>query len=108
MKKEYLLLVCLLIILPSVANGVFEIKDPIEATTFSELLDLFLEWIKNIALALAPLVIVYGGFLHITAAGKPEQSSQGKKVILYGAIGLMVVLLADSLLEVVKGFIDKK
>lgn len=79
-----------------------KICNPIKYGTFDALLKAFTNWIVNIGLALAPLVIVYGGFLHITAAGNPEQASKGKKLILYAVIGLIVVLLAGSLIDIIK------
>ncbi|MDK2949202.1 MAG: Type secretion system pilin [Patescibacteria group bacterium] len=78
------------------------ICNPIKYGTFGELFDAIIQWIIDIALVLAPLLIVYGGFLHITSAGDPAKSTQGKKVILYAAIGLIVALLARSLIGIIK------
>ena len=81
------------------------IPNPINSTSFTELFNAVIDWIINIALVLAPLIIVYGGFLHITSAGDPAKSSQGKKVILYAAIGLIVALLAKSLIGILEGIV---
>lgn len=78
------------------------ICNPITYGTFGELFDAIIKWIIDIASVLAPLLIVYGGFLHITSAGDPAKSTQGKKVILYAAIGLIVALLARSLIGIIK------
>jgi len=82
-----------------------KICNPIKYGTFTALFDAIIDWIINIALVLAPLIIVYGGLLHITAAGDPAKSTQGKKVILYAAIGLIVALLAKSLIGILEGLV---
>ena len=97
MKK----LILMLLFIPMVI-GAATIEKPIKSESFTELLQAIIEWITDIAVVIAPLIIVYGGFLHITSAGDPAKSSQGKKVILYAAIGLLVALLAKSLIGILK------
>ena len=82
--------------------GAATIENPIKSESFTELFEVITKWITDIALVIAPLIIVYGGFLHITSAGDPAKSSQGKKVILYAAIGLIIALLARSLISVLE------
>ena len=97
MKK----LILMLLFIPMVI-GAATIEKPIKYESFTELFEAIIKWITDIALVIAPLIIVYGGFLHITSAGDPAKSSQGKKVILYAAIGLLVALLAKSLIGILK------
>ncbi|MFA5755210.1 MAG: pilin [Candidatus Paceibacterota bacterium] len=87
---------------PSGTVSTGNIPNPVNSTSFTQLLETVIDWILDIGLVLAPLAIVYGGILHITAAGSPEKSSQGKKVILYAAIGLIVILLAKSLVGIIE------
>lgn len=42
----------------------------------------------------AVLLILYGGFLYMTAKGVPEQIDKAKKVIIQAAIGLVIILSA--------------
>ena len=81
------------------------IPNPISYDSFEALIDAVLGWFINITLVVAPLAIVYGGFLHITSAGDPQKSKQGKMVIFYAAIGLIVVLLATSLISIIKDLV---
>jgi len=97
MKK----LILMLLFIPMIV-GAAKIENPIKSESFTELLQAIIEWITDIAVVIAPLIIVYGGFLHITSAGDPAKSSQGKKVILYAAIGLLVALLAKSLIGILE------
>ena len=73
------------------------LANPIKATSFAALIQGIVDWIINVALVLAPLVIVFGGFIYMTAAGDTNKVSQGKQVILYAVIGFIVALLAKSL-----------
>jgi hypothetical protein len=82
---------------PTTGTG---ITNPIDAETFSDLVDLVIEWILNIAMVLAPLVIVYGGFTYITAAGDTSKMNQAKQIILYAVIGFILALLAWSLVGI--------
>jgi hypothetical protein len=83
-----------------VSGGI--IPNPLGHDSFTALFEAIIDWTIDIALVLAPLLIIYGGFLHITSAGDPTKSSQGKKVIIYAAIGLIVVLLAKSLIGILE------
>jgi hypothetical protein len=80
------------------------ISNPITASSFAELVDMVVAWILNIAMVLAPLIIVYGGFTYITAAGDTSKIGQAKKIILYAVIGFILALLAKSLVDIFKTF----
>jgi len=47
--------------------------------------------------------LVYGGFLYITSAGNDEGIQQAKKLIIYAAVGIFVVLLAAVLVNALIG-----
>ena len=79
--------------------------NPIGTDSFSELLETIATWIRNIGLALAPLIFVIGGIMFITAAGEPGKVQTAKKLMIYAAIGLIVILLAQSLATTFQGFI---
>lgn len=81
----------------SLTSSTGGITNPIKAGTFTELVNLVTKWIIDIAMVLAPLIIVYGGFTYITAGGQPAKMETGKKIILYAVIGFILVLLATSL-----------
>ncbi len=52
---------------------------------------------------LAVLMIVYAGILLVTAQGEEEQVGKGKKIILWAAIGLIVIMLSFAIVRVVVG-----
>jgi len=81
------------------------ISNPISSSTFEDLIKMITQWILNIAMVLAPLVIVYGGFTYITAAGDPGKMEIGKKIIIYAVLGFILALLASSLVDIFKTFV---
>lgn len=48
-------------------------------------------------------IILYGGFLYITAAGDPEKASKGKKLLGYSVTGLVIIILAFSVVNTLIG-----
>jgi len=83
------------------------IPNPITSGSFADLIARIIDWVLNIALILAPLVVVYGGFIYMTAMGDTNKVSQGKNIILYAVIGFIVALLAKSLIGIFTGLVVK-
>jgi hypothetical protein len=53
----------------------------------------------------AVLIIMIGGFMYVTAGGNASKVEEAKKAILYAAIGLVVIVVAQSLILFVLGTI---
>jgi Type IV secretion system pilin len=51
----------------------------------------------------AVLVILYGGFMWMTAAGNEEKVTKAKKLIIAGIIGLVVIFAAFAIAQFVIG-----
>ena len=43
--------------------------------------------------------LIYGGFLYVTSAGNDENINKAKKIIIYAAIGILVIVLAAVLVN---------
>ena len=52
---------------------------------------------------IAVVVILYGGFMWMTASGNEDRVDKAKKIIIAGAIGLVVVLAAYAIVNFVVG-----
>ncbi len=50
---------------------------------------------------LAVLIVMYGGFLWMTAAGNADQIDKAKKVLINGAIGLLIIMSAFTIVHFV-------
>ena len=76
------------------------IQNPLgDINDFQGLIDRLIEWIINMALVIAPLIIVFAGLSYATAGGDPGKIEKAKTMLLYAAVGMAVVLLAKSLIE---------
>ena len=49
--------------------------------------------------------IIYGGFLMTTSAGDPGKVAKGKSTIIWGIIGLIVSILATTIVNFVLGLL---
>lgn len=66
---------------------------------FADILNLVYMWSGIIAV----LVIIFAGYLYITARGNPDQIKQGKDAIRGAVIGLIVVMLAFMITQFILG-----
>jgi hypothetical protein len=81
------------------------ILNPLKFDTFGDLVSSINSFIFTIAVAVAPVLFVIGGFMIVTAGGNPLQVQKAQKLMLYTAIGLAVILLAQAIVSVVKNVI---
>lgn len=86
-------------------EGVKEIEEALGKTGIAEtkdIGDLILKYV-NFALpylALAAFIgFVYAGFLYVTAYGNEEQIQKSKKILIYAVVGLVVVILSYSIVQ---------
>ncbi len=50
---------------------------------------------------IAVVVVIYGGFLYVTAAGNEEQAGKGKKALTYAVIGILIILSSFALVNTI-------
>ena len=48
---------------------------------------------------IAVVIVIYGGFLYVTAAGNEEQAGKGKKAITYAAIGIIIIIASFAIVS---------
>ncbi len=51
----------------------------------------------------AIVIIIYGGYTWMTAAGNPEKIERAKKILINAAIGLLIILLAFAITQFILG-----
>ncbi|MEX2033538.1 MAG: pilin [Candidatus Colwellbacteria bacterium] len=73
------------------------IQNPLKAGTVPEILDTVANFLFTIALAFVTIMVLWGGFQILTAAGNPTQIDKGKKTLLYAVIGTVVILVAGGI-----------
>lgn len=62
----------------------------------------------GLALAIAVLMIIWAGYQMLTAGGDPAQFEKGKKTIAYAVGGIIVILLAAAIIEIIKNLLGAK
>jgi len=81
------------------------IQNPLAAESFTELFIGIAEWAAGIAVVVAVLMIVIGGFQYMISGGNEEKIKTAIKTIKYALIGLMIALLSWSLLSALLGIL---
>jgi len=66
-------------------------------TTVTTVLTNINAFLLLIAAPICGIMVVWGGFQMMTAAGNPEKFSEGRKTLMYAAIGFVVVIFASSI-----------
>jgi magnesium-transporting ATPase (P-type) len=84
-----------------VADEIIQIQNPLIATSFEAIIDNIIDFIFKIVIVLAPLMVVIGGFLFVTAGGNSQQITQAKNLLIWTAVGFSVVLLSKGILAII-------
>lgn len=88
-------------------NHQFVLKPPIGIPTdVCVLINNVTNFLVGVSIPIAGLMILYGAFLILTAAGSPERFKTAKNTILYAIIGLVVVLLSKGLVVVITELLE--
>lgn len=90
---------------PTVAG--INIKNPIGTDNFTTLVQNVLKWVLSVVGGVALLMLIYGGMLYVSSAGDQKQAEQGKKVVTWTIMGLVVILLSYSIIRVVNQIFTK-
>lgn len=82
--------------------GAVCIENPLRACSFADLINSIIDFIFTIAIAITPIMVIVGGFMFITGGGDPAKITRAKQLLLWTVIGLTVILLAKSLVAVLR------
>lgn len=62
-----------------------------------------LEWFLGFLAMSAIVIIMLGGYMYLTSLGS-DQAGKGKETILYGVVGLLIVILSYAIVSIVQNF----
>ena len=82
--------------------GKTAICNPLKAPSFTGVIDNLLRFLFNIAIVVAPIVIISAGFIFLTAGDNPEKIQKAKMVIMWASIGLIIIILSRGLITVIE------
>jgi len=63
-------------------------------TNLEQLVKSVTDFIFNLGIIIAPLMIVIGGFVFLTSGGEPNRTTLGKNIMKWSVIGLAIILFA--------------
>ena len=82
--------------------GKTQICNPLQTEDLTDIVNNILTLLFNFALVLTPLMIVVAGTMFVTAGGSPERVSTAKRILLWTAVGFIIILLARGLIVVLR------
>ena len=63
------------------------------------------DWVFYIVLAIVIILIIWGAYMIMTAAGAPEKITSGRNFIIWACIGLIIGLLARSIPSIARAIV---
>src|SRR3989344_2778327 len=81
--------------------------NPAGFTSFPQLLCIIAKFIFTLSVPVAILMILYSGFMFLTAAGSPERIRAGKNALVYAVVGIIVAIAAQGMVLVISNFVLK-
>lgn len=102
MKKQSLIVFCLLAAVLAAPFVALAANIDVEDNAITETIDNITSWIVNISLVVAILMYVIAGYFWVIDNGNMESVKMAKNIIISATIGLAIILIARSLVGVVK------
>jgi len=87
-------------------HGQICICNPLEAEDFETIIENLINFIFQIAVLLAPLMIIIGAFLLVTSGGSISRVERAKNIITWTLIGFAIILLAKGIITVIKEILE--
>lgn len=79
------------------------IDNPLTANTFEELVDGIITFVFNIALVVAPIMIIGSGFIFVTSGGDPRGVQRAKDILIYTVVGFFVIMISRGFITMIRG-----
>jgi len=113
--KKYLLVFCLLFLIigsfliPLVVQAqeykcqgadCTKLDNPLSANTPQELIGQIINSVLGVVGSLALLMFVYGGLTWMTSSGNQEKVKKGRDILIWSAIGLVIIFSSYGLVHV--------
>lgn len=108
-KKAALVAMCLVYVWLVTTPAFAAIENPLPGILKVEtLIERVIKWVLNLAALLALLALIWGGIKMIIDFGGEESVKQGKKIITWAIIGLIVVAASYAIVKTVAGVLGVK
>jgi len=77
--------------------------NPLQCQTLACAIDAFINFLFLLAMAVAPILIVYASFLILTAGGDATKIKKARQIILWTLVAVAIILFAKGFPGVIKG-----
>jgi len=78
------------------------LDNPLFSDNLIDALNLFLNFLFFLTMALAPILIIYAAYLILTSGGDPAKVTRARQIILWTLIAVAIVLLAKAFPAIIK------
>jgi hypothetical protein len=85
-------------ILPGAGNEGTDIQSSI---LFAKIIPFLIDWTINLAMGLAVIAIIAGGYMYLTSYGDDERKQRATRTLTYALIGLAIALTAYGIVAIV-------
>lgn len=86
---------------PQGGSGI-NLQNPLGAGSIPALLDKIADYLIYIGAPILAIMILWGGFQILTAAGEPEKFKTGRTTIIYAAVGYGIILISKGITLIIK------
>ena len=87
--------------------GTITLTNPLGATSdVRGLIERFVTILRDFATPIAILMILFGAFRILTAAGDPAKFETGKKILLYTAIGYAIIFVGWGIASIIESLLS--
>jgi hypothetical protein len=88
------------------SNSTITLNDPLGGASFATVANNVVNFLSvTIAVPLTAIMVLVGAFQMTTSAGDPEKFSQGRKTLLYAAIGFAIAIIATGVTSIIKSIL---
>jgi len=101
-----IILIPIFLSISGIAHGIIE--NPLEYDTLEDIIEAIIRFIRDIALVIAPIMLLVTGLYFLASGGNPEKVTKAKKMLLYILLGLLVILMAEGLVYLIRHIIRGK
>jgi hypothetical protein len=106
-RQVYYPTLCLLLLSPVVglAQGGAELRNPLAVNNLTDFLLGILAIVLVAAMPVIIIVLIYSGFLFVTARGNPQTLQQARLMLMYGLIGGVIILGSYTIVAIVQDLV---
>ncbi len=87
---------------------VVEIRNPLSAQNFGQLLLQIAGAVGLLVGTLGTIMIIVAGILYLTSAGSPERMKTAKTALVYAIAGIVIGIAATAIVEVIKSVLGAR